>query len=379
MLESPNIFVTILAFLAALGPLVFIHELGHYLVGRWCGVKADVFSIGFGQEVYGWTDKRGTRWKVGWLPLGGYVQFAGDMNPVSQADPAWKALPEGERNQTFQAKKLWQRAAIVFAGPAINFLFAILILSGHAMVFGEIKNLPIVDTVVAGSAAEAAGMQQGDRVISIDGRAMAVFQDIPMAIAHRSNEPLQVRIERGGREETLRIVPRISVEKDRFGNTYERGLIGIAPGKPIIEPVSLVQAPAVAVRLTGQIVRQTVEVLGQIISGRRSIKDLGGPLKIAKASGEQVTLGLAAFIFFVALLSINLGFINLLPLPMLDGGHLMFYAVEAVRRKPANAVVQEWAFRAGFALVATLMIVVTFNDLSSFGFWSRIGGLFAAG
>ena len=379
MLESPNVFITVLAFLAALGPLVFIHELGHYLVGRWCGVKADVFSIGFGREVYGWTDKRETRWKVGWLPLGGYVQFAGDMNPVSQADPTWQALPDAIRNRTFQSKKLWQRAAIVFAGPAINFLLAIAILSGHAMVFGESRTPPVVETVVAGSAGANAGLQTGDRIISIDGRAVDVFQDIPMAVAHRPNEPLNIRIDRSGSKQSLAITPRISVEKDRFGNSYERGLIGIAPGKPIIEPVSLLQAPVVAVRLTGQIVRQTVEVLGQIITGRRSITDLGGPLKIAKASGEQVTLGLAAFIFFIALLSINLGFINLLPLPMLDGGHLMFYAVEAIRRKPANAVVQEWAFRAGFAMVATLMIVVTFNDLASFGLWSRIGGLIGAG
>jgi regulator of sigma E protease len=379
MLESPNIFVTILAFLAALAPLVFIHELGHYLVGRWCGVKADVFSIGFGKEVTGWTDKRGTRWKVGWLPLGGYVQFAGDMNPASQSDPAWQALPEKERNQTFQSKALWQRAAIVFAGPAINFLFAILILSGHAMYFGEMRTPPVVDRVIAGSAGDAAGLQQGDRVISIDGRAMEIFSDIPMAVAHRPNEAMQMIIQRGGEEQKLRITPKNVVEVDRFGNRYERGMIGIGPGKPEVREVSLLRAPVVAVRLTGQIVRQTVEVLAQIISGRRSIKDLGGPLKIADTSGEQLTLGFAAFIFFVALLSINLGFINLLPLPMLDGGHLMFYAVEAVRRKPANAVVQEWAFRAGFAMVATLMLVVTFNDLSSFGLWSHLGSLFTPG
>jgi regulator of sigma E protease len=379
MLDSPNIFVTILAFLAALGPLVFIHELGHYLVGRWCGVKADVFSIGFGREITGWTDKRGTRWKVGWMPLGGYVQFAGDMNPASQSDPAWKALPEAERNQTFQSKALWKRAAIVFAGPAINFLFAILILSGHAMYFGEVRTPPVIDIIQQGSAGASAGLQRGDRVLSIDGRAMDVFSDIPMAVAHRPNEAMQVHIKRADEELKLRIVPKSVEEVDRFGNRYSRGMIGIGPGKPEIREVSLVQAPVVAVRLTGQIIRQTVEVLGQIISGRRSIKDLGGPLKIAKASGEQVTLGLAAFIFFVALLSINLGFINLLPLPMLDGGHLMFYAVEAIRRKPANAMVQEWAFRAGFAMVATLMLVVTFNDLSSFGLWTHLGSLFTPG
>ncbi len=379
MMDAPSIWITLLAFLAALGPLVFVHELGHYLVGRWCGVKADVFSIGFGHEIFGWTDKRGTRWKVGWLPLGGYVQFAGDMNPVSQADPAWMALPDAEKKQTFQAKALWQRALIVFAGPAINFLFAILLLIGLMMTVGQRVSPPVVDRVIAGSAADAAGIMRGDRVIAVDGRTMRTFDDIPMTVAHRPNEPVQLRIMRGGEEIRLRVVPRAVEETDRFGNRYVRGLIGIGPGEPETRSVSLAEAPLLAVRQTGQIIRQTVEVLGQVISGRRSIADMGGPVRIAKMSGEQVTIGIVAFLSFMALLSINLGFINLLPLPMLDGGHLMFYAVEAIRRKPANAAVQEWAFRAGFAVVAGLMLVVTFNDLASVGLWQRLGGLISAG
>jgi regulator of sigma E protease len=379
MIEGPSIITTVLAFLVALGSLVFIHEFGHYYVGRLCGVKADVFSIGFGKSIAGWRDKRGTQWKIGWLPLGGYVQFAGDMNPVSQADPAWVALPEAERNQTFQAQPLWQRAAIVFAGPAINFLFAILILSAMAMSYGDAATPPVVSKVIEGSAAQAAGLEIGDRILSVDGRAMDVFDDIPLAVAHRPNEPINLIITRNGNQQSLRITPKLVTEKDRFGNTYERGLIGIAPGKVEVRSVSLIDAPGVAIRKTGQIIRQTVEVLGQIVTGRRSVKDLGGPLKIAKASGEQAEKGVPDYIFFVALLSINLGFINLLPLPMLDGGHLMFYAVEAVRRKPANARVQEWAFRAGFALVAVMMLVVTFNDLGSFGLWSRLGAMVSAG
>lgn len=375
MLETPGIPFTILAFLLVLGPLVFVHEYGHYIVGRWCGVKADMFSIGFGRKVFGWTDKRGTEWKIGWLPLGGYVQFAGDRDAVSQPDANWQALPDAERSHSFPAQPVWKRALIVVAGPATNFIFAILILAGFAWLSGLPTNPPVAGTVMEGSAADMAGIRAGDRIVSIDGRQMDVFVDIPMAVAHRPGEAMDVRIERGGAERTLRLTPRLVAEKDRFGNSFERGVIGIAAGQIVYEKASLIEAPLIGLRQTGQIVRQTGEVLGQLLTGNRSVKDLSGPLSIAKVSGEAASLGLASLIFLVALISINLGFINLLPLPMLDGGHLLFYAYEAIRRRPAPLKVQEWAFRFGFAAVVTLMLVVTFNDLGSFGLWDRIARL----
>lgn len=357
-----------------IGLLVFVHEMGHYLVGRWCGVKADTFSIGFGKEIAGWTDKRGTRWKIGILPLGGYVQFAGDMDPASRPNNDYLNLPAEERNRTFQSKSLAQRAAIVFAGPAINFLFAILLLAGWAMANGDIVAAPVIGHIEANSSAEGAGLQKGDQIVAINGEGISRFTDLAREVSIRPDEVVTLDIVRGG--DTMRKDIRIgvNVEEDRFGNRYNFGRLGIGPGKIEIRDVSLLESPVVAVRQTGEIVDLIVTTLGQVISGRRSVKELGGPLKIAQVSGEQFAAGMNRFIFFIALISINLGFINLLPIPMLDGGHLMFYAIEAVRRKPASPVLQEWAFRSGFALVVMFMLLVTFNDLSSFGLFKSFSG-----
>jgi regulator of sigma E protease len=369
--DSPSPWFTALAFLAVLGPLVFLHELGHYLVGRWCGIRADTFSIGFGREVLGWTDRRGTRWKVGWLPLGGYVQFAGDADAVSTPHEVTANEPEG----SFGAASLWKRSLTVAAGPVANFIVAILILAGFAMVYGRPTTEPVAATVQAGSPAAEAGVQPGDRIVSIDGRAMESFQDIPMAVIHKPGVAMDFVIERGGAQQTLRFAPTIVEEKDRFGNDVKRAIIGIGTPNISFAAVPLLEAPVVATQLAWGIVRQMAEVIGQLLTGQRSIKDLGGPLMIAKASGEQASLGFAPFLYFVALISLNLGFVNLLPLPMLDGGHLLFNAIEAIRRRPVSITTQQWAFRAGFAALATLMIVVTINDLGAFGLWQRLAGL----
>ncbi len=375
MLESPGLAFTLLAFLLVLGPLVFVHEYGHYIVGRWCGVKSETFSIGFGRKIVSWTDKRGTEWKIGWLPLGGYVQFAGDRDAVSQPDADWQYLPDEQKSHTFPAQPVWKRALIVAAGPVTNFLFAILILAGFAWISGTPVTPPVAGGIEAGSAADAAGLRPGDRIVAIDGREIQVFSDIPMAVAHRPGETMQVRVDSGGSERTVALTPRLIKEQDPFGKEYERAIIGVAPPPARMQSVSLLEAPAVGLRQTWQIVRQTGEVLGQFLTGRRSIKDMNGPVKIAEVSGQAATLGLASLIFFIALISINLGFINLLPLPMLDGGHLLFYAYEAIRRRPAPPQVQEWAFRFGFGAIVTLMLVVTFNDLGSLGLWDGIARL----
>ena len=375
MIQNPGFLLTVLAFIAVIGPLVFVHELGHYLVGRWFGVKAEAFSIGFGPELAAWVDKRGTRWRIGAFPLGGYVRFKGDMNAASQTDPAWLQLPASERAESFPAKPLWQKAAIVSAGPFINFLFAILILSTFAFVYGESRTPAVAGKVQTGSAAAAAGILPGDRIVSLNGREMTTFDDLRLYAQIRPGEPVTIVIERSGK--TIEKPGRVGAvqEQDGFGNKFKVGRLGIAPAQPIIEPVPFWRAPAVAFKQTGQIIRTMVETLGQILGGGRSVKELGGPLKIAEVSGQAATLGPESFVFFMALISINLGFINLLPIPMLDGGHLLFYGVEAIQRRPVSQRVQEWAYRSGLAVLLAMMMLVTFNDLSSFGLWERLSGL----
>jgi regulator of sigma E protease len=375
LIQTPGFLLTVLAFIAVIGPLVFVHELGHYLVGRWCGVKAEAFSIGFGPEIAAWVDKRGTRWRLGALPLGGYVKFKGEMNAASQSDPRWLELPASERAESFPAKPLWQRAAIVAAGPMVNFLFAALLLGGLAYWQGNPESPPVVGAVAGGSAAQAAGLKPGDRIVSIMGRQVDSFSDISAIVMLRPNELLSYRIDRKGREIALDIAAGTRIEKDRFGNIYRIGQLGVQSAPIVFRPVKIWEAPGIGVRRGVQIFKSTIDGLGQIITGRRSVKEMGGPLKIAEISGQAVSLGFVSFLFFMAAISINLGFINLLPIPMLDGGHLLFYAIEGIQRRPVSPNAQEWAYRSGLALLLTLMVMVTFNDLSSFGVWKSLSGL----
>lgn len=369
------IWLYFVAFLAVLGPLVFVHEYGHYIVGRWCGVKADTFSIGFGRKILGWSDKRGTEWKIGWLPLGGYVQFAGDRDAVSQPDAEWQALPAEERSHTFPAQPVWKRALIVLAGPVTNFLFAIAIFAAFAMAYGVGRTPPVVGKVEPGRPAAEAGLVAGDRVLSIDGQPIDLFADIPRTIAFDLGKPAILEIQRGSERFSVTLKPQMVTETDKFGNKAERAILGIWPGEPVYSAAGPVEAVGMGIKQTAVIVRLTGSILGQFLTGQRSIKEMGGPIKIAKASGEAASLGIEDLIMFTAFISINLGFINLLPLPMLDGGHLLFYGYEAVRRRPAPPQAQEWAFRFGFAAIVTLMLVVTFNDLGSIGVWDRIARL----
>ena len=374
-MSSPGILFTIIAFFLVIGPLIFIHELGHYYAGRVFGVKAEAFSIGFGREIFGWTDKRGTRWKVGWLPLGGYVRFAGDMNPASQPSEEWLALPAEERNRTFQAKPVWQRFIIVAAGPIVNFLFAILVYIALFASYGQPQTPAVAAAISPGSAAEAAGFRPGDRVLRIDGGEIGRFEDMITYIAIRPGQPMRFDIERAGQPLTLNVTPRVDIRRDRFGNEARVGIVGLA--RPPVEVVSLPahQVVGAAITQTWDTVKAMVTTLGQLIRGQRSLQEMGGPLKIAQFSGQQASLGWLDFVLFMSLISINLGFINLLPIPMLDGGHLLFYTIEGVRRRPLKPAAQEWAFRTGLAVLLALMIFVTFNDLASFGVFTRLGGL----
>jgi regulator of sigma E protease len=367
--------MTILSFLACIGPLIFIHELGHYFAGRWFGVKADVFSIGFGREITGWTDRRGTRWKVGWLPLGGYVKFKGDMNPSSQPSDEWLALPAEERAQTFQAKKLWQRFIIVAAGPVTNFLFAILVFAAFFYLVGEPRTPNVVTSFTQGSAADRAGLAEGDRITAINGVRIARFEDIAGYVQIRPKRALRIEVQRGGETLVLDTVSDAETVRDGFGNQAVIGRLGVRWPQQIREPLPIQDTVGAAVVQTGRIVQTMVVTLGQVVTGQRSVKEMGGPLKIAQYSGQQASLGWVDFILFMTIISINLGFINLLPIPLLDGGHLLFYAIEGVRRKPLRPETQEWAFRTGLAALLALMIFVTLNDLASFGLWNRLGGL----
>ncbi|QDZ07516.1 RIP metalloprotease RseP [Sphingomonas panacisoli] len=374
-MQSPGFLLTIAAFLLMLGPLVFIHELGHYFVGRWCGIKADVFSIGFGREIAGWTDKRGTRWKLSLLPLGGYVRFAGDMSPAGLSDPDWLALPPEERAKTFQSKPVWQRALVVLAGPFANFLLAFILIAGFLLAYGQVVTTTEIGSVSPKSAAATAGLQRGDRITALGGRPVATFDDMVRFIAIRAGEKVTVDFDRGGRAMSQDVVIGTDHRTDKFGNKADVGLLGVGPARVAIAPVGVLEAPGIALRDLWDTVAMTGEVLGQLVTGQRSVKEMSGVVRMAKFSGEQLSLGWLAFVNLAVMISINLGFINLLPVPMLDGGHLLFYAIEAIRRRPVTPQIQEWAFRGGLAAIMLLFLVVTFNDLGAIGVWQHLAGL----
>ncbi|MFC0684705.1 RIP metalloprotease RseP [Novosphingobium clariflavum] len=455
MTGSPNLLTTIFAFLLLLGPLVLVHELGHYLVGRLFGVKANAFSIGFGKELAGWTDRRGTRWKLSALPLGGYVQFAGDMNPASAPSAAEDGLTAQERARTFHVKPLWQRALIVLAGPLTNFLVAVLIIAAFYAAYGKAVAVPEVANFLPGSPAQSAGVEIGDRIVAVDGRHVDSVTDVPQLVIPFPGRTISLTVVREGREVSLPVRLGDRTETDRFGNQSRVGELGInffvpkigaffgdsaaqkaglkvgdrivavgdhavrsfdeipplvenqagrqvmvtvmrageahvvpvtlgemaavdAQGKPVRVgvlgirpdtgtrvPVGVIEAVGLGVGNCFDTMHLMVSGIGQIFSGERSVKEFGGPIKIAKYSGEQFSLGWEAFVSFAALISINLAFINLLPIPGLDGGHLAFYAAEMVRRKPLDVRSQEWAIRTGVAFVLALMLFVTVNDLAS--------------
>lgn len=375
MTAVPSILLAIVGFVIVIGPLVFVHELGHYFAGRLFGVHADAFSIGMGRELTGWTDRRGTRWKVSALPIGGYVKFAGDMGPAGRTDPAWLALPEAEKARTFQGKPLWQRFLIVAAGPVTNFVVAIAIFAGFFAAYGVPQTPTLISGVVPGSAAEQAGIRPGDRIVAIDGRAMTRFEDLATYVAVRPGETMLLDVERNGAHLALKATPAVRAQTDTLGNPQRLGLLGVTPGTEIYQRMGPAGVIGAATRETVQTVRTMVDVIGQIVTARRPAEELGGPIQIARYSGETVSFGWMAIIHFMALISINLGFINLLPIPMLDGGHLLFYVLEGVRRRPLPEKAQDWAFRSGLAMLLGFMVFVTINDLGSLGLWRTLAGL----
>ncbi|HEY9552031.1 RIP metalloprotease RseP [Allosphingosinicella sp.] len=352
-----------LPFLAVLTALVFVHELGHYLVARWNGVRVEVFSIGFGPELFGWNDKAGTRWKFSLIPLGGYVKMFGDANAASMPAEGSESMSEAERAVAFPHKRLGQRAAIVAAGPIANFIFAIVVLAGLFSIVGQPFTPAVIGEVIEGSAADAAGFQPGDEVIAVDGRAVARFEELQRIVVLRPEETINFTVLRDGAEIRLQATLARVVRTNHLGEEHEVGQLGISrSGTGFIrhDPLTSVWQAA---RETFSIIDQTFTALGQIVRGERGTDELGGPIRIADMSGQAAEMGIATLIYFAAVLSINLGLINLFPVPMLDGGHLLFYAIEAVRGRPLGERAQEYGFRIGLALVLTLMVFVTWNDL----------------
>jgi regulator of sigma E protease len=374
ILPQPGLLFSLAAFILMIGVLVVVHEGGHYLAGRLFNTKVDAFAFGFGRELFGWTDGKGVRWRVNALPFGGYVRFTGDMNEASQTDPEVMKLPASERANLFAFKPLWQRAVIVAAGPLVNFLFAILVLAGFYMALGHPTTPPVVAAVLPESAAARAGLQVGDRILEVDGARITRFEDIVNIVIGGTGKPVTMRVARQSEALSLTMTPGMVETRDRFGNITRHPRLGIARGPQVVEEVGPLKALAYGFIDTGDIIATIGRTLRQVVMGERSIDDLGGPIRTGQVAGQQASLGLASFAAFMAFFSINLGFINLIPIPMLDGGHLLLYAVEALRRQPLGEKTQQWAFMSGFAAIMSLMVVLTWNDLSSVGVWKQLAG-----
>lgn len=363
----------VVVFLIILTVVVFVHEAGHFMVARWNGVKVDVFSIGFGPEVWGWTAKSGTRWRLSLLPLGGYVKMFGDAD-ASSATGDGKPMTEAEKAQSFRHKRVGQRAAIVFAGPAANFIFAIIALAVMFMVLGQQLTDPVVGQVHPGTAAEQAGLKSGDRVVAINGSNVDRFQDIQRIVRLEIENPLELILERG--EQRLQVVatPRIIERKGMFGDIEKVPVLGISadPASTRIVKLGPFSALGQALKETETMVSSTFVGIGQMINGSRDSDELGGPIRIAKGAGEAAQIGLASVVFYTILLSLNLGLINLFPIPVLDGGHLLFYAFEAILGRPLGEKAQEYGFRIGLFLVLALMVFATRNDIVSLPVWDMV-------
>jgi regulator of sigma E protease len=358
----------IVPFLFVLTIVVFFHELGHFLVARWCGIRVLAFSIGFGPELVGFNDRHGTRWKIAAIPLGGYVKFLGDDNAASAPDQdALAKMSDQDRKESFAGQPVASRAAVVAAGPIANFILAIAIFGGVFMVFGKQTTTARVDTVVAGSAAETAGFKPGDLVVSINGGKIESFNDMQRVVSVSAGELLTIGVERGGVLTTLKATPALKEMKDGFGNVHRLGVLGIsrsmAPGDIRTESVGPIRALGLGVSETWFVIDRTMTYIAGIFAGREAADQLGGPIRIAQVSGQVATAGFGALIHLAAVLSVSIGLLNLFPIPLLDGGHLLFYGIEAARGRPLSERAQEMGFRIGLAVVVMLMIFATFNDI----------------
>ena len=360
-----------LLYLVVLGIVVVVHEYGHFIVGRWCGVTIEAFSLGFGPELAGWVDRRGTRWRIAAIPLGGYVRFAGDANAASAPDQdAIASMTPEQKANTLQSKSVAQRSAIVAAGPIANFLLSIAILTVLYAVVGKFERAPIIGSFPENSAAQAAGLQIGDRLEAVDGTHISDFMQIPILVATRTGDHIKVTVERAGQLLDYDVVPRLSQRETELG-VERRGLLGIvadnSPANARLVSLSLSGAFVESLKFNWQIVTQTLKFFGRLLTGHEYVDQLSGVARMAHAVAESASFGFADLVARLAVISASIGLLNLFPIPILDGGHLVFYLFEAIRGRPLPPRVQDVGFRIGMTLVLTLMLVANGNDLIHYG------------
>ena len=357
----------VIPFLFVLSLVVFFHELGHFLVARWCGVQILVFSIGFGPEIVGFNDRYGTRWKISAIPLGGFVKFFGDDNVASVPGQSQADMDAEQRARSFMFQPVLKRIAIVVAGPVANFVLAVIIFACVFALYGKQTMSARVDTVQAGSAAATAGFQPGDLVVAIDGRAVDSFSDMQRIVSTSAGETLNVTVEHDGVQRLLKATPALKEVKDNFGNVQRIGILGITRSMAAedlkLHPVAPPQAVWMSLQETWSVIDRTLNYIVGVLSGREAASQLGGPIRIAQMSGQVASFGFIPLIQLAAVLSVSIGLLNLFPIPLLDGGHLLFYVIEGVRGRPLSERAQEVGFRIGLAIVLMLMIFATFNDI----------------
>lgn len=363
----PGFLTAVAAFLFVLTLIVFIHELGHYLVARWCGVRVEIFSVGFGREIIGFDDRHGTRWRLSLIPLGGYVKFFGDFNEASMPDPEVETMSAADRAVALPFQPVWKRAAIVAAGPLANFLLAIVIYAATFMLVGQQIMPPKVAGVVPGGAAAQAGFQPGDLILSIDGKPVESFADIQRIVSLRAGDRLSFDVERKNQLITLEVVPQ-NTEVTGLGGKQRMGRIGLQGvadiNQMIVKTYGPGEAVVMAVRETGRVINDNLRFITRAFEGKADLSQLSGPIGIARVAGEVASISLISLIALAAMLSVSIGLVNLFPIPILDGGHLVLLAYEGVVGRPLNPMVQEWAFRAGFVLLIGLMIFSVVNDVA---------------
>lgn len=350
-------------FIPVISVIVFVHEFGHYYVAKRCGVKVVAFSIGFGKEIFGWNDTSGTRWKICWLPFGGYVKMFGDINPASAPDPNMQNLSDEDKKNTFHFKPLPKKAAIVAAGPFANFLFTVIVLTFFFSHYGKVDTPTKVGEILEGSAAQQAGLLPGDVILSVDGEKMQNFSDIARVISLNQGTAVEVVFLRKNAEQTVQVTPQLEKVTDALGNEIKIGRIGVKATEGNYQKLNILQAIPEAVKETYYICTGTLKALGQMVVGQRGLEDLGGPIRIAKYSGQASKKGFSTVLWLMALISANLGLINLFPIPALDGGHLLYYIIEAVQGRPLAEKFQEYGLRFGIAVIIALALFATFNDI----------------
>lgn len=357
----------LIAFIFIISFIVFIHEFGHFWVARLCGVKIESFSIGFGKELFGWNDKHGTRWMFSLIPLGGYVKMFGDSDAASTPDKGkLKELSEEDKKQAFYYKPLYQRFLIVLAGPLFNYILAAIILFVFFFSYGRPITKPVISKLVENGVAQKIGLQEGDKILEVDNHKISSFEDLKGIVSMHPNIEIELKYKRKNEVIETKITPESQVTTDIFGNKVEAGIIGVISDKVDYKKMNLTESASYAVYQCYDLSAKTLEAIGQMITGQRPADQISGILRIADYSAKSVEQGFRTVLWFIAILSLNLGLVNLFPVPMLDGGHLFFYIIEGLRGKPISEKIQDYLFRFGFALLVTLMLFATFNDLKHF-------------